>query len=123
MNEKITTTRLADGVYGCFIPSKRFKTARISVCAYMPLQQKTAAACSLISLLISNGCAEYPRPVDFSRRLDTLYGASVGADTDKLGDMLVLRAGITFVQDRSLKTVQNCCFPPSLIRPPTKRAF
>ena len=102
MNEKITKTRLADGVYGCFIPSKRFKTARISVCAYMPLEQKTAAACSLISLLISNGCAEYPRPVDFSRRLDTLYGASVGADTDKLGDMLVLRAGITFVQDRFL---------------------
>lgn len=102
MNEKITATELADGVYGCHIPSARFKTARISVCAYLPLEQRTAAAYSLISLLISNGCAKYPAPLDLSCETDRLYGASLGADTDKLGDTLVLRTGIIFVQDKFL---------------------
>ncbi len=102
MTDPITATRLANGVYGSYIPSERFKTARISVTAYLPLREDTLAATSLISQLISSGTAKLPTPLELSRELDRLYGATVAADTDKLGDTLVLRAGIIFVEDKYL---------------------
>ncbi len=102
MNDQIVLKKLADGVDGCYIPSHRFKTARISVTAYLPLEKQSVAALSMLTLLISNGCARHPSPMELSRRLDTLYGASIGAGVDKLGDMLTLRAGIIFVEDKFL---------------------
>lgn len=102
MNKNVKTERIADGVDYCYIKSDRFKSARISVSAYMPMREDTVAAYSLLSLLLSGGCADYPSPRDLSCRLDTLYGASMGADSTKLGDILVLRSGIIFVDDRFL---------------------
>ena len=99
MTDSITSAKLADGVYGSYIPSDRFKTARISVSAYLPLREDTVAACSLMAQLLSSGTARFPAPLDMNRELDRLYGATLGADTDKLGDTLVWRCGIIFVED------------------------
>ncbi len=102
MTDLIKTHELAKGALGCYIPSSRFKTARISVTAYLPLKEEDIAAASLMAQILSNGCARFPRPLDLSRELDRLYGATLGADTDKIGDTLVWRAGIIFVQDKFL---------------------
>ena len=104
MDNQIIKTNLGKGVDGCYVPSHRFKTARISVTAYLPLKEETAPALSLACLLLSNGCKKHPTPMEFSQRLDTLYGASLGTDTYKAGDMLAVRVGILFVEDRFLPT-------------------
>ena len=102
MNNQIIRTNLSQGVDGCYIPSHRFKTARISVTAYMPLNKDNACALSLACLLLSNGCKKHPTPMEFSQRLDTLYGATLGTDTYKAGDMLAVRVGVIFAEDRFL---------------------
>ena len=104
MNNTIIKTELGKGIDGCYIPSHRFKTARISVTAYLPLEKATACPLSLACLLISNGCKKYPTPMEFSQRLDTLYGANLGTDTYKVGDMLAVRVGIIFAEDKFLPT-------------------
>lgn len=104
MNNSIIRKKLQEGVDGCYIPSRRFKTARLSVTAYLPLEKATACPLSLGCLLVSNGCKSYPTPMALSRRLDTLYGASLGTDTYKVGDMLAVRVGIIFAEDRYLPT-------------------
>ncbi len=102
MTNSIEARELQKGVLGCYIPSNRFKTARISVTAYLPLNKENIAAASLMAQLLSNGCKRFPKPLDMSRELDRLYGATLGADTDKMGDNLVWRTGIIFVQDKFL---------------------
>ncbi len=104
MNDRFIPKKISEGVDGCYIPSKRFKTARISVTAYMPLSAETACPLSLGCLLVSNGCQAYPTPMALSRRLDTLYGASLSTDTYKVGDMLAIRVGMVFADDRYLPT-------------------
>ena len=104
MNNTIIKTNLGKGIDGCYIPSHRFKTARISVTAYLPLEEATACPLSLACLLISNGCKKHPTPMAFSQRLDTLYGANLGTDTYKVGDMLAVRVGIIFNEDKFLPT-------------------
>ncbi len=102
MANPITAIKRSAGVYSCYIPSERFKTARISISAYLPLREDNAAACSLIAQILSSSCARLPAPLDMSRELDRLYGATLGADADKLGDTLVWRTGIIFVEDKYL---------------------
>ncbi len=102
MTDLIKMCELANGADGCYIPSSRFKTARISVTAYLPLCEENIAAASLMAQLLSNGCRRFPKPLDLSRELDRLYGATLGADTDKMGDTLVWRTGIIFIQDKYL---------------------
>ena len=102
MTDFVNQTEIAKGAIGCYIPSNRFKTARISVTAYLPLNEDNIATASLMAQILSNGCARFAKPLDMSRELDRLYGATLGADTDKMGDTLVWRTGIIFVQDKFL---------------------
>ena len=110
MNTNVKIITLADGVEACYIPSDRFKTSRISICAYLPLEAETVPAYSVLSLLLSGGCADYPQMRLLNSRLDALYGASAAVDCSKSGDMLQLCASIVFVDDRFLpETVFSDC--------------
>lgn len=102
MTEPIHTVRLAEGADGCTMLTAPFKTSRVSVCGYLPLEAETVAEYSMLTLLLSNGCAAYPSPRALSARLETLYGASVVFDCVKSGDRLMFLASIVFVDDRFL---------------------
>ena len=79
-----------------------FKTTRIAVNAYLPLEKESAPAFYLLSLLLSDGCAAYPTPLELTGRLETLYGASLTVDAVKSGDRLILAASVVFADDRFL---------------------
>ncbi len=102
MNISVKKSNLSDGVEACFIPSDRFKTSRISVCAYLPLEAETVPAYSMLALLLASGCADYPQMRMLNSKLDTLYGASADFDCSKTGNMLQLCASIVFVDDKFL---------------------
>lgn len=96
----IKTAVLCDGVTGCFIPTDRFKTARLSVCFYLPMSAETAAENALLPFMLSGCGKRYPTSRTLSCRLDDLYGAVLGAECDKMGDMQVLRLSISCVENK-----------------------
>lgn len=76
----MTTERmmLQPGVWLNYVHSDRFKTGCFSFNLLMPLAADTAAPNALIPTVLLRGCEGYPDIQAISRRLDTLYGATVG---------------------------------------------
>ncbi|MBP5618359.1 MAG: hypothetical protein J6X61_04345, partial [Clostridia bacterium] len=93
---------LGPAAEGCSLVTPAFKTTRVAVNAYLPLEKESAPAFYLLSLLLSDGCAAYPTPLALTGRLETLYGASLTVDAVKSGDRLILAASIVFADDRFL---------------------
>ena len=54
MNQTVT---LASGVQGLYIPSARFKTTRISVSFFLPLERETISANTLLPAMLTTSSA------------------------------------------------------------------
>jgi predicted Zn-dependent peptidase len=97
---KIKQRTLQDGVHFRSVQDTKFKTFRISVNFLLPLKQETAAANALIPFLLSRCSSEYPDFTQMSRKMASLYGASLSSDVGKLGDMQVLTLTASAIADR-----------------------
>lgn len=100
MSDKIKNRVLSDGVVGCFIPTPRFKTARLSVCFYLPMNEDTASAYALLPFILTGCGKNYPTSRLISQKLDNLYGAALACECDKSGDTQVLRMSITCIENK-----------------------
>lgn len=92
--------RLAPGVDGVYIHNPRFKTSRVSLFFYLPLQAETVSARALLPYLLASGCKAYPDFASLQKKLDSLYGASLSGVADKAGDSQVLRITLTALDDK-----------------------
>ena len=88
---------LCDGVYGMTIADGRFKTARLSVVLFLPLQADTAEEYALLPRLLTRACSRYPDFTALQRRLNQLYGAEITGDVARMGESqaIVLTAECT----------------------------
>lgn len=96
----VKKTQLCDGVEGVFIENSRFSTTRISFNFYMPLEKEKVAARGLLPFLLTTCSQKYP---DFSKlnyKLNKLYGASLEASTEKIGDIQLLKITISVIDDK-----------------------
>ena len=100
MTEKIVKNEIALGVVGVYIPTTRFKTARLSVEFELPLAEETASANALLPFLLTGCSKEYPTSLIISRRLDNLYGANLECSCEKRGDSQVLKMSITSIENK-----------------------
>ena len=100
MTEKIIKTDIANGVVGVYIPTKRFKTARLSVEFELPLREETASANALLPFMLTGSSKEYPTSMIISRRLDNLYGANLECSCEKRGDSQVLKMSIASIENK-----------------------
>ncbi len=66
--------------------SPHFKTMKISVNMLVPLKKETAALYGILPGLVTRATKEYPDFMSLNRRLSELYGASLSADVQKMGD-------------------------------------
>lgn len=98
--DSISVTEIAPGVTGVSMKTSRFKSSLITVTFALPLESETASCNALLPYLLHMNCGAYPDISGFNSRLAGLYGASVGAAAEKLGDMQLLRLMITFLDDR-----------------------
>ncbi|MDD3261952.1 MAG: pitrilysin family protein [Oscillospiraceae bacterium] len=89
MNQ-IEQNTLRDGIHFRSVCDTKFKTFRISVNFFMPLKQKTAAANALLPYMLSRCSSEYPDYTAMSKKMASLYGASLSADVGKVGNTQVL---------------------------------
>lgn len=97
---KINHRKVCDGITFHSLRDPRFKTMRISVHLMMPLQIETAAANALLPFLLSRASREYPDYTKLGEHLAELYGASLNADVQKLGDLQVLSITAAGISDR-----------------------
>ncbi|MEE1127192.1 MAG: insulinase family protein, partial [Acutalibacteraceae bacterium] len=100
MVNEIKRFELSDGVIGNFIPTTRFKTARLSVSFYVPMREDTASAYALLPFILTGCGKEYPTSRIISRHLDNLYNAALACECTKMGDLQVLSVSITCMENK-----------------------
>lgn len=97
---KIEHRSIGAGVFFHSIRDTKFKTMRVSVHLMMPLCAETAAANALLPFLLSRASREYPDYTRLGEHLAELYGASLNADVQKIGDVQVLSVSASGISDR-----------------------
>lgn len=92
--------KIQDGVNFTVIKDDRFKTSRLSISMFLPLSEETASENAIIPFLLIRSCEKYPDFTTLNKRLADLYGVSLLADVDKIGEAQVLSITATFLDDR-----------------------
>lgn len=91
---------LAQGVEFVSVRESRFKTMRISATATVPLKKETVAHFALLSQVLTRSCSEYPDFTLLSKKLSTLYGASLECSVRKFSSYLALTFAVTGIDDK-----------------------
>ncbi len=80
------------GIYLHFLNTKdQFKTNDIVVALKLGLNRETITKDALIPLVLRRGTIDYPTMKDISIKLEELYGASLDANSDKIGNNVILQ--------------------------------
>lgn len=98
--DEIKTLALTNGVEGCYINSKKFKTSRISINFVLPAEKGLVSAHALLSNLLTRASEEYPDYSSLNAKLNELYGATLFGDVIKLGDMQIIKFVIAVLDDK-----------------------
>lgn len=99
MTNQIKTVTLGDGIRFSSVRDQRFKSNRISINFFNPLDSETVTVNALIPQLLKKGFAGCDNFTAFNQQLEELYGACVEADIHKKGDMQVTTVAITVLDD------------------------
>ena len=96
----IKTIQLSPGVtHRCF-PDDRFHQSCLSFQLVRPMDREEAACNALIPAVLLRGCEAYPDLQAITKRLDELYGASVGTLVRRVGDYQTTGLYCGFIEDR-----------------------
>lgn len=98
---------IAKGVNFSAVSDSRFKTMRISATALLPLSKETVSSYALLSQVLTRSCAQYPDFTALSRKLSSLYGASLEAGVRKFGETLGLTFSVSGIDDRYALTDES----------------
>ncbi|MBQ7545345.1 MAG: insulinase family protein [Clostridia bacterium] len=98
MSEPLLMT-IADGVELCAVQTDMFKTCKINIMMALPLAGDIAAKAAL-PYLLRRSCRAYPSVTSLNGRLDTLYGAVLGASVMKKGEAQILNLSLSAIDDR-----------------------
>lgn len=98
---------IAQGVHFTTVHDNRFKTMKITAVALLPLSKDTVSSYALLSQVLTRSCKEYPDFTALSRKLSSLYGASLSAGVRKIGEMLALTFAVSGIDDRYALTQES----------------
>ena len=99
MVNKPNTFKIANGINFTTIKDSRFKTGRISISIFLPLNGETVSQNAILPFTLIRSCKRYPDFTKLNRKLSDLYGAELVADIDKIGESQVLSITATFLND------------------------
>lgn len=91
---------VCDGVNFRSIRDSRFKTVRMSIHFFRPLERESVSGNAILPFLLTRACKKYPDYTKLNEHLAELYGAELDADVQKLGDTQVLSVSVTGLADR-----------------------
>lgn len=106
----IETTELFPGVRLHFIRDPRFKQSLMTVQFLRPMCREESAKNALWSSVLLRGSRNYPDLRDITIRLDSLYGAGMGAMVRRVGDVQASGMSMTFLAD-PVRSGRGCHFP------------
>lgn len=92
--------KLSDGVEGLFIKNDRFNTTSISFNFYLPLSANTVAGYALLPFVLTTCGKQFKDFSALNYKLNKLYGARLGASTEKIGDYQLLRMTVSVINDK-----------------------
>lgn len=107
MERNFSHCEISNGVNFNVIKDERFKTGRISVTMFLPLDGKTASSYALLPFVLTNSCRKYPDFTSLNQKLADLYGASLFSDVSKIGDMQALTVSVSFLDDKFALDEEN----------------
>lgn len=105
MEPVISRLSLADGINVHVLRTRQFKTLLIRFAIRVPLEAETASSNALITQITSRLSRPWPELKAVNRRLDELFGASLYAQVNKLGESQILEWTL------------NCAAPERVGRP------
>lgn len=100
MGYLLKTQEIADGVFFNSIADERYKTNRISVNFISRLDEKNATENAIIPFILEKCSQDYPDFTELNRKLDKLYGATVGGGVKKIGDLQIITLAISSIDDQ-----------------------
>lgn len=107
LKTEIDRRSVCDGVEFRSIRDSRFKTVRLSVHFFRPLEQETVSANAILPFLLTRASKKYPDYTKLNEHLAELYGAELDADVQKMGDRQVLSVSVTGLADRYALNGEN----------------
>ncbi len=97
---------LTTGVNLHIIPTKKYKTTRISIRFSTPLKKETVTKRALLSSLMETNSLNYSDQVKVSEALAELYGASFGITVTKKGNRHYFSISLSVVDDQYISLDQ-----------------
>ena len=94
------TQEIYEGVVFNSISVTRFKTMKLAVNIFQPLNEETAAVNALLCYMLVRCCKKYPDFTTLSKKLGSLYGAELNGSVSKMGDMQCLNISVSGLDDR-----------------------
>lgn len=91
---------IANGVYFSSITDKKFKHNRISVNLIVKLDREKVTDRAVVPFILRQGSKNCPDFTDLNKKLCDLYGASLDAGVDKIGEYQMITLGIIGVDNR-----------------------
>lgn len=101
LDKKPEIRRPAPGVELVCLPDERFKRALVLFHFDRPLDERSPAR-TLLCRVLEQGSAAYPSRMELSRVLESLYGAAMEVDGNKLAEMHRVTLAVTWVGGRFL---------------------
>ena len=93
-------TNVGRGIDIVSVPADQFKTNEIALSLAMPLTKETASLNALIPMLLCRSSKQYPSLTAINTRLASLYGATLEPFVTKVGEVQMIKLGVTCVDDR-----------------------
>lgn len=78
---------LGEGITLHVLPTTKFKTTSVYVYLHLPLQRETVTWNALLPMVMGRGTTSYPTTPELVRHLDGLYGAALGYDVARRGEI------------------------------------
>ncbi|WP_395318791.1 EF-P 5-aminopentanol modification-associated protein YfmF [Fructilactobacillus frigidiflavus] len=97
MQQELTT-----GVHFNFEKQNKFKNVAISIDFIEPLANDNLVERTMVAEMMENYSTKYNSKLKVARKLAELYGARFGTNLFKVGDVVALRVGITFINEHFL---------------------
>lgn len=94
--------RIADGIHLMLIPKDNYKSAVITVYIKRPLLREEVTMNSLLPSVLKSATRSCPTPAALAKKLQSLYGTTLGVSVDKLGERHILSFRMNTVSDRYL---------------------
>ena len=94
--------KLQEGVHLHFIPTEKFTTNSIKIRFAAPMKEETVAGRVLVANILEMANADYPRTIDFRRKLAHLYRASFSTSVSRRGEAHLIDLNVSFVRPEHL---------------------